>query len=105
MLRSPKLGVATGVLLDLFREHAMSPNLSRGKTELILLPKGPKSNVVEKTTVWTNCLGFFPVVGEAETYQVPVVSTYLHLGSLIHHSGATKQEAKTSASSYSNAWS
>ncbi|CAL1128154.1 unnamed protein product [Cladocopium goreaui] len=35
-----KLGVATGVLLDLFREHAMSPNLSRGKTELILTPKG-----------------------------------------------------------------
>ena len=43
-----KLGVATGVLLDLFREHAMSPNLSRGKTELILTPKGPKSNVWKK---------------------------------------------------------
>lgn len=49
---------------------------------------------MEKTTLCTNCLGFFPVVGEAETYQVPVVSTYLHLGSLIHHSGATKEEAK-----------
>jgi hypothetical protein len=89
-----KLGVATGVLLYLFREHAMSPNLSRGKTELILTPKGPKSNVWKKRLYAPTASGFFPVVGEAETYQVPVVSTYLHLGSLIHHSGATKEEAK-----------
>lgn len=53
-----KLGVATGVLLDLFREHAMSPNLSRGKTELILTPKGPKSNVWKKRLYGPTASGF-----------------------------------------------
>ena len=89
-----KIGVATGVLLDLFREHAMRPNLARGKTELLMTPKGPKSNAWRKRLYGPTATGFFPIVGEAETYQVPVVSSYLHLGSLVHHSGETKQEAK-----------
>ena len=30
------LGLASGVLLDLFRAHAMTPNLSAGKTEILM---------------------------------------------------------------------
>ena len=72
----------------------MSPNLARGKTELFMTPKGPKSNAWRKRLYGPTATGFFPIVGEAETYQGPVVSSYLHLGSLVHHSGETKQEAK-----------
>ena len=35
-----KVGVAASLLLDAFREHAMSPNLSRGKTELVFTLRG-----------------------------------------------------------------
>ena len=89
-----KVGVATGVLLDLFREHAMSPNLARGKTEVIITPKGPKSTAWKKKLYGPLANGYFPVVGESEIYHVPVVASYLHLGSLIHHSGSNRQEAK-----------
>ena len=89
-----KLGAATSTLLDLMREHAMCPNLSKGKTELMFTPKGPGTNAWKKKLYGPQATGSFPIIGEAETYQVPVVSSYVHLGSILHHSGSTKQEAK-----------
>lgn len=89
-----KLGHATSTLLDLMREHAMSPNLSKGKTELMFTPKGPGTHAWKKKLYGPHTSGFYPILGEAETYQVPVVSSYIHLGSIVHHSGSTKQEAK-----------
>jgi hypothetical protein len=46
----------------------MSPNLARGKTELFMTPKGPKSNAWRKRLYGPTATGFFPIVGEAETY-------------------------------------
>ena len=89
-----KLGTATSTLLDLMREHAMRPNLSKGKTELMVTPKGPGTNAWKKRLYGPQATGFYPILGEAETYQVPVVSSYVHLGSILHHSGSNKQEAK-----------
>ena len=89
-----KLGTATSTLLDLMREHAMCPNLSKGKTELMFTPKGPGTNAWKRRLYGPQATGFYPILGEAETYQVPVVSSYVHLGSILHHSGSTKQEAK-----------
>ena len=89
-----KLGTATSTLLDLMREHAMCPNLSKGKTELMVTPKGPGTNAWKKRLYGPQATGLYPILGEAETYQVPVVSSYVHLGSILHHSGSNKQEAK-----------
>jgi len=35
------LAIATSTILDLFRAHAMTPNLNSGKTEILFKPRGP----------------------------------------------------------------
>ena len=89
-----KIGHATSTLLDLMREHAMCPNLAKGKTELMFTPKGTGTNAWKKKLHGPLATGFYPIIGEAETYQVPIVRSYVHLGSIVHHSGSNKQEAK-----------
>lgn len=89
-----KLGVACGTLLDLFKEHAMSPNLSKGKTEIMFSLKGAKTHEWKKRLYGPLSTGYLPVLGESETFQVPIVTSYIHLGSTIHHSGTSKPEAK-----------
>ena len=34
------LGIATSTILDLFQSHAMTPNLNKGKTEILYKPRG-----------------------------------------------------------------
>ena len=43
-----KIGVATSLLLDIFREHAMTPNLRPGKTELMVSHKRPRHARMEE---------------------------------------------------------
>ena len=89
-----KLGVACGTLLDLFKEHAMRPNLSKGKTEVMFSVRGPKTHIWKKRLYGPLSTGHFAVLGEVETFQVPIVTNYIHLGSHLHHSGASRPEAK-----------
>ena len=89
-----KVGLATSLLLDSFREHAMSPNLSKGKTELVFSLRGKGMREWQQKLHGPTSSGYYVVIGEAESYQVPIVTSYVHLGSLIHHSGGTKQEAR-----------
>ena len=67
-----KLGVACGTRLDLFREHAMSPNLSKGKTELMFFTKGPKTNAWKKRLYGPLSTGFFPILGGPKPIRCPL---------------------------------
>ena len=88
------LGVATSTILDLCRAHAMTPNLSKGKSEIILQPRGPGSKLLRRKLFGPNAPGVFSAIGEYGTYNINLVNSYIHLGGLTHFSGDLRREIK-----------
>lgn len=88
------LGVATSTILDLFRSHAMTPNLNKGKTEILFKPRGRGSQTCKKQFFGPNAPGVFVAVGEYGPYKVNIVTQYLHLGGTTHFSGDLRKEIK-----------
>ena len=90
-LRS-KIGVATSLLLDLFRSHAMTPNLRPGKTELLISPKGQGSRAWRREMFGPLATEHFTALGEYGPYDIHLVTKYVHLGGVLHHSGEVRLE-------------
>ena len=84
----------TGYLLDLCKTHGMTPNLSRGKTEIMFSMRGKGQRAFRKQWFGPLSPRLFPVFGDHGFYQVPIVGTYKHLGGLLHHGGDLKQEIR-----------
>ena len=89
-----RTATATGVLLDLCKKHGMTPNLKKGKTEIILSARGRGCRAIKKQFYGPLSNGFLPVVGEYSLHQVPIVGHYVHLGGVLHHSGDLQLEVK-----------
>ena len=81
-------------LLSLCDEFAMSPNLAKGKTELLLVFQGRGANQAKKKHFGPNSPGTFPILTEAGPRFLNVVSSYTHLGSTIHHRGDLRKEMR-----------
>ena len=82
----------TGLLLDLCREHCLSPNLSKGKTEIQFSFRGAGSRRHKVQLCGPNVPPTLAVMGEEGMYQVPLVQCYKHLGGLSHHTGEQNAE-------------
>ena len=68
-------------LLSLCDAFAMSPNLAKGKTELLLIFQGQGANKAKKKHFGPNSPGrSFPIVTEAGPRFLNIVSSYTHLG-------------------------
>ncbi|CAL1167790.1 unnamed protein product [Cladocopium goreaui] len=89
-----KIGVATSILLDIFREHAMTPNLRPGKTELMVSPRGPGTRAWKKEMFGPLSTKHFPAIGEHGLYHVHLVTSYTHLGGVIHYTGEVRAEVR-----------
>ena len=89
-----KIGVATSILLDIFREHAMTPNLRPGKTELMISPRGPGTRAWKKEMFGPLSTKHFPAIGEHGLYHVHLVTSYTHLGGVIHYTGEVRAEVR-----------
>ena len=87
-----KIGVASSLLLDLFRGHAMTPNLRPGKTELMISPKGHGTRAWRKEMFGPLSTEHFTAVGEYGPYHIHLVTKYVHLGGVLHHSGEVRLE-------------
>ena len=74
------LGFATGVLLDIFKSYAMTPNLQPGKTAVLISPRGPGTNHWKRKMFGPMSDGCFLSLGEHHSYRVPIVTEYTHLG-------------------------
>lgn len=88
------LGVATSTILDICRAHAMTPNLGKGKTEIILQPRGIGATSVKRKLFGPNASKTFIAVGEYGPYHINLVNSYVHLGCLTHFSGDLRREVK-----------
>ena len=88
------LGVATSLILDLLRSHAMTPNLSKGKTEILFKPRGRGSKECRRQLFGPNAPGHLTAIVEYGPYQVNLVTQYLHLGGTTHFSGDLRREIR-----------
>ena len=70
----------TGFLLDLCREHCLSPNLSKGKTELQFSFRGAGSRRHKVQLYGPSAAPTLPVLGDDCVHHVPLVRSYKHLG-------------------------
>ena len=89
-----KAGVTTSLLLETLVCYGMTPNLKKGKTELLVSLRGKGVRQAKRQLFGPNSTGHIPIVCEADTYFVSVVGQYQHLGGLLHHGGDHRQEMK-----------
>lgn len=89
-----KAGVTSSLLMDTLEEHAMLPNLKKGKTELLISLRGPGVRAAKARFFGPCSTGMMPVVGEHAVRHITVVGEYQHLGGLLHHAGDHRKEMK-----------
>eukprot|EP00435_Cladocopium_sp_Y103_P050288 s1539_g15.t1 len=88
------LGANIGYLLDLCEMHLMSPNLSKGKTELLLSFRGVGSRAMTKKYHGPQSSGHFQVLCEHQMKQVAITKSYRHLGGQLHHTSDQYAEVR-----------
>ena len=91
---SHKAAVTSSVLLDLCKVHGMTPNLNKGKTELMFSMRGRGQRAFRRCWFGPQAPRLFPILGETGFYQIPLVGAYRHLGGTLHHSGDLKCEIR-----------
>ena len=89
-----RIGQATSCLLDLCTQFGMTPNLAKGKTELLLSFVGPGSRTFRTKYHGPNHGQCLPVVCEHGVQQIAVVQEYVHLGNVVHMNGHGKPELR-----------
>ncbi|CAL1166596.1 unnamed protein product [Cladocopium goreaui] len=89
-----KAGVVSSILLDTLEEHAMTPNLQKGKTALLFALKGRGCRKRKSQFFGPNSPGTMTVIGEHSTRQISVVGEYVHLGGVLHHRGDHRKEMR-----------
>eukprot|EP00435_Cladocopium_sp_Y103_P006401 s5384_g2.t1 len=93
-LLQQKVSHISGLLLDLCRVHGMTPNVQKGKTELMISVRGKGSRAFKQQWFCPGAPQGFPVLCETGFFEIPLVSSYKHLGGVLHHSGDLKQEVR-----------
>jgi len=86
--------LTAGILLETCMEHGVTPNLSRGKTELLLALRGKGSRNSRRAHFSERHGRQMQIVHEHGTDSIAVVGSYVHLGGKAHHSGENKVEAR-----------
>ncbi|CAL1136698.1 unnamed protein product [Cladocopium goreaui] len=89
-----KAALTAGILLETCMEHGVTPNLTRGKTELLLALRGKGSRNSRRAHFSERQGRQMQIVHEHGTDSIAVVGSYVHLGGKAHHSGENKVEAR-----------
>ena len=89
-----KAALTAGILLESCMEHGVTPNLTRGKTEILLALRGKGSRMSRRAHFSEQQGRQMQIVHEHGTDSIAVVGSYVHLGGKAHHSGENKVEAR-----------
>eukprot|EP00435_Cladocopium_sp_Y103_P048289 s1574_g14.t1 len=89
-----KAAMTTGILLEVCLEHGVTPNVSKGKTEILLSLRGLGSRAMRRKYFSQQQGQVMQILHEHGTQSVAVVGSYTHLGGKAHHSGECKVEAR-----------
>ena len=83
-----KAGTATGILLDLCAQHGMTPNVQKGKSELMLSFKGRGSRKLKEKYYSTAGSRSMPIICENQVVHISVVgelASWCHCASFCAH--------------------
>ena len=89
-----KASLAAGLLLEVCMNHGVTPNLQKGKTEILFTFRGPGSRTLKQKYFSPQQGHRMTVVTEYGTHEISVVGDYVHLGSLTHHTGHSRREMR-----------
>ena len=92
-----QIGCIAGQLLDICPFHCMQPNLSKGKTELMLTFRGAGSRKFRVRHYGPQAETQLPVIREGGISYIQLVSRYKHLGCTLHHTGDQDAEVQIKA--------
>eukprot|EP00435_Cladocopium_sp_Y103_P049926 s1783_g15.t1 len=81
-------------LLDLCTHHCLKPNLSAGKTEILLSFRGVGSRRLKTEHYGPNAPMVLHAVGEHQSYDIKLVKSYKHLGGQVHHTADQALEVR-----------
>ena len=74
-----RIGYATGCPLDLCKQHLLSPNLARGKTDILLVFTGRRSRAFREKHYGSNAPGTFPIICEEGVQQIQIIKSYSNI--------------------------
>ena len=89
-----KAGLAASVLLETCMNHGVTPNLQKGKTEILLSFRGQGSRALKQKYFSPQQGQRMMILTEYGTHYISVVGDYTHLGGLTHHSGTSRKEMR-----------
>ena len=89
-----KVGLATGILLETCMNHGVTPNLQKGKSEILLTFRGQGSRALKQKYFGPQHGQRLHVVSEYGMHAISVVGEYIHLGNMAHHSGTSRREMR-----------
>ena len=93
-LLEQKAGQLCGLLLQKCQEFAMTPNLAPGKTAVMLIFQGRGAKAARVRHFGPHARRRLPVITDCGVQQVHLVTSYTHLGCLLHHKGDMRHEAR-----------
>lgn len=89
-----KAGLAAGVLLETCMHHGVTPNLQKGKTEILFSFRGKGSRALRQKYFSPQQGQKMAILTEYGNHYISVVGEYIHLGGITHHSGTTRKEMR-----------
>lgn len=89
-----KAGLAASVLLETCMNHGVTPNLQKGKTEILLSFRGQGSRALKQKYFSPQQGQRMMILTEYGTHYISVVGDYTHLGGLTHHTGTSRKEMR-----------
>ena len=89
-----RASLATGVLLETCMAHGVTPNLDKGKSEILFTFRGKGSRKLKVKYFSEEHGKCMPIVTEYSMHKISVVGQYTHLGSIAHHSGLSHRELR-----------
>ncbi|CAL1140910.1 unnamed protein product, partial [Cladocopium goreaui] len=85
---------AAGLLLQFCEQHALTPNLQKGKTEVLFAFQGTGSRSLKKKYFGPQSDQCMHILAEHGLKKIQVVSKYAHLGCMMHHKSDNRHEAR-----------
>ena len=89
-----RMGSVASFLLDLCKQHMMTPNLARGKTELLMVFRGAGSRRFTTKHYGPETSMTFPVICDTGMHHIQIVKQYRHLGGWLHHKPDQRADIK-----------
>ena len=90
-------------LLQILAEFGMEATIGSGKTEIIVILRGPESTKIRRQ-IFTKSTPTIPILTEDTTVQIPLTTSYKHLGGMITWKGDLTLEIQTRTRKAVNAY-